>query len=82
MTKAQLIEMMADSEDSSETAQRILQSCLNSVKSQQMEKGNVKEDQEEKEDNLPWKPSLGSIPETCRKAQVFMDSSTTVFLFK
>ncbi|GLJ50397.1 hypothetical protein SUGI_1074160 [Cryptomeria japonica] len=52
MRKAELIEMMAESQDSSQTAERILESCLNSVKSQQMESRNVMDDQEEKEDNL------------------------------
>ncbi|GLJ50396.1 hypothetical protein SUGI_1074150 [Cryptomeria japonica] len=77
MRKAELIEMMAESQDSSQTAERILESCLNSIKSKQMERGNVMEDQEEKGDNLVWKPSLGSIPETCRNPQVLMESFHT-----
>ncbi|GLJ50395.1 hypothetical protein SUGI_1074140 [Cryptomeria japonica] len=70
MRRAELIEMMAESHDSSQTAERILESCLNSVKSHQTESRNVMDVQEEKEDNLVWRPSLGSIPETCRNPQV------------
>ncbi|GLJ50386.1 hypothetical protein SUGI_1073980 [Cryptomeria japonica] len=63
MRRVQLIEMMAKSEDSSETAERIMDSLLNQAKSQQMERGKVKE---EKDDNLPWKPSLESVLENPR----------------
>ncbi|GLJ50388.1 hypothetical protein SUGI_1074010 [Cryptomeria japonica] len=43
MRRAELIEMMAESQESSETVERILDSCLNHAKSQQMERGNVNE---------------------------------------
>ncbi|GLJ50391.1 hypothetical protein SUGI_1074050 [Cryptomeria japonica] len=64
-SKVQLLEMMAESQDRSETVERILNSCLNHAKFEQMERGKVKKDLEPKEDNLPWKPSLESVPETC-----------------
>ncbi|XP_057853200.1 uncharacterized protein At1g66480-like [Cryptomeria japonica] len=64
-SKVQLLEMMAESQDRSERVERILNSCLNHAKFQQMERGKVKKDWEPKEDNLPWNPSLESVPETC-----------------
>ncbi|GLJ50392.1 hypothetical protein SUGI_1074060 [Cryptomeria japonica] len=59
------LEMMAERQDRSETVERILNSCLNHAKFQQMERGKVKKHWEPKEDNMPWKPTLESVPETC-----------------
>ncbi|GLJ50382.1 hypothetical protein SUGI_1073910 [Cryptomeria japonica] len=78
LTKAQLIEMMDESQESSVTVERILDSILNHEKSQQMERGKEEEDREEKEENLAWKPSLGNVGETCRKSEGLMDSSANV----
>ncbi|KAH9295556.1 hypothetical protein KI387_039144 [Taxus chinensis] len=69
MTKARLAEIMAESEDSSETAKRIAESLLKDAKTLEKEKEKVNEDEEQNEENCPWKPSLGSIPETCRETQ-------------
>uniref|UniRef100_A0A0D6QTL3 Uncharacterized protein n=1 Tax=Araucaria cunninghamii TaxID=56994 RepID=A0A0D6QTL3_ARACU len=64
LSKTQLAKMMAESEDSSETAEKILESCL-----QVAEAAEKKEEEPQKLGNLPWKPALGSIPETCKKPQ-------------
>ena len=60
MQKSKLIKMMAQRKDSFEIVERIMESCLNFVRSQQMERGNV----EKKIDNLVWKLSLESITKT------------------
>ncbi|GLJ50384.1 hypothetical protein SUGI_1073960 [Cryptomeria japonica] len=65
LTKAQLIEMLGESQESFDTVERILDSILNHEKFQQMEGGKEEEDREENEENLAWKPSLGSVGETC-----------------
>lgn len=61
--------MMLESEDSSETAEKLLKSCLEIAQS-------LEKDKEEEEDGrkqvttLPWKPALGSIPESCKSTKV------------
>ncbi|GLJ50379.1 hypothetical protein SUGI_1073830 [Cryptomeria japonica] len=63
LTRAQLDKMMAESQDSSETAEKILQTCFENAQKTE------KEEEEPKQSGLAWKPALGSIPETCHKAQ-------------
>ncbi|GLJ50385.1 hypothetical protein SUGI_1073970 [Cryptomeria japonica] len=74
LTKAELIELMGESQESCDTVERILDSILNHEKFQQMERGK----EIEEEENFAWKPSLGSVPETWRKSEVLMESSATV----
>ncbi|KAH9295558.1 hypothetical protein KI387_039146, partial [Taxus chinensis] len=58
LTRAQLAEMMAGSQNINETAAKIVESSVEHAKSMKMEKNQC---------SLQWKPSLGSIPETLQK---------------
>eukprot|EP01018_Ginkgo_biloba_P037654 Gb_39534 [translate_table: standard] len=63
LTKAQLAKLMSESQNSGETAERILDMCLSD---------HAQPQPEEQEEIVPennWKPALRSIPETCKKAE-------------
>lgn len=66
LTKTQLAKMIAENEGSSETTQKILDSCL--TLAQSLDKR--KEEEDDQKHGSSAKSSLGSIPESCKKAKV------------
>ncbi|KAH9295563.1 hypothetical protein KI387_039151, partial [Taxus chinensis] len=69
LTRAQLAKMTTESQNSSETAEKILHSCLERAETLEMEEEKDKEGEERNPSSLPWKPALVSIPEASKKVQ-------------